>query len=330
MGRKVEPARVLGVLFIAGATLALVSVLLPHPPLRLGLLSAVTATAYVVGAIVYRYADEVSDPLMNVVLFSAPVLIAGAVYSAQVTGGVYGALFYWVALFAGLFCTRRMAIAHVAWVMTVNAILLTQLDDPIGFSPITRWSLMAISVSVIAGVTSWIAADRNRIDAERQGLLDAADALANTDALTGLPNRRAWDATITLAVEEAVAKSAPLCVALIDVDNLKLVNDRDGHAAGDLMLQEAAGTWQEALRDRDYIARYGGDEFAVLLNGCELDEAENVVERLRQAARPGQSYSAGAACWDGIESAAELIARADGSLYRAKAEGRNRLALASA
>src|SRR6476619_4226405 len=131
MDRKVEPARVLGVLFVAGGTLALVSVLLPHPPLRLGILSAATATAYVIGAIVYRYADEVSERLMNVVLFAAPLLIAAAVYSAQVTGGVYGSLCYWVALFAGLFCTRRMVIAHVAWVMTVYAVLLTQLEDPV-------------------------------------------------------------------------------------------------------------------------------------------------------------------------------------------------------
>jgi diguanylate cyclase (GGDEF)-like protein len=330
MVRKVQPARVLGVLFMAGATLALVSILLPHPPLRLGLLGAAIITAYTAGALVFRYADQVSDLLMNAVLLSAPVLIGVAIYSAAVTGGVYGAMFFWVALFAGLFCTRRWVMAHVAWVMAVDAILLTLLDNPVGFSPITRWLLTAISIGVVAAVTNWIATDRNRIDAERQDLLAAADTLANTDALTGLPNRRAWDATVALALQEAAASGRPLCVALIDVDNLKLVNDRDGHAAGDEMLQEAADAWREVLRGRDYIARYGGDEFAVLLGDCDRDEAQNVVERLRQAAPLGHSYSAGAAAWDGEESVAELIARADGSLYRAKAAGRDRLALAPA
>ncbi len=330
MDRRVEPVRVLGVLFVAGATLALVSVLLPHPPIKLGLLGAVIATAYLLGAIIYRYADEVSERLMNVILFSGPVLIALAIYSAGVTGGVYGSLFYWVALFAGLFCTRRMAIAHVVWVMSVNAVLLTQLDDPVGFSPITRWLLMAFSVSVVTAVTSWIAAERRRIDAERQDLLAETDALANTDALTGLPNRRAWEATIALAAEQATAGSTSMCVALIDVDRLKVVNDRDGHAAGDRMLQEAAGVWQEELRGRDYVARYGGDEFGVLLRDCDLEEAQQVVERLRQAAPPGHSYSAGVAGWDGEESLDDLVARADRSLYSAKAAGRDRLALASA
>jgi diguanylate cyclase (GGDEF)-like protein len=151
------------------------------------------------------------------------------------------------------------------------------------------------------------------------------------DWLTGLFNRPQFLQFLSHALDRVRRQPRhPAAVFFIDVDNLKATNDTHGHDAGDRLLRAVAARVTAAVRPADVVARYGGDEFAVLLNGCELDEAENVVERLRQAARPGQSYSAGAARWDGTESASELIARADGSLYRAKAEGRNRLALASA
>ena len=329
MDRKVEPARVLGVLFMAGATLAVISLVLPHPPLHTVLLGAMMAVAYTVGLSVYHHAERISDRLLNAIVFLATAQIGAAIYASGVAGGIYGSLFFWVALFAGLFCTRRMAIVQITWATVVYGALLVFVDNSSGFSPVTRWLLTAISIGVVGAVTNWIAEDRNRLDDERQDLLAAADRLAHTDALTGLPNRRAWDAKIAHAIDTASVEGTPLCVAVIDVDNLKLVNDRDGHDAGDRMLQEAAARWQEVLRDRDYIARYGGDEFALLLSACALEEAESVIERLRHTAPAGHSYSAGAACWNGTESASELLRRADGSLYTAKAGGRNRLALAT-
>jgi diguanylate cyclase (GGDEF)-like protein len=118
-----------------------------------------------------------------------------------------------------------------------------------------------------------------------------------------------------------------VCIALIDIDNLKVVNDRKGHAAGDLMLQAAAEHWKPLLRQGDYVARYGGDEFALLLNDCTLHAAQVIIERLRESAPAGQSYSAGVTAWNGDETAAALIRRADEGLYEAKSGGRNRLAL---
>ncbi len=329
MDRKAEPARVLGVLFIAGATVAVISLALPHPPLHMGLLIAITATAYLTGAAVYRFAGRVSERMTNAIVFVATAEIGAAIYASGFAGGIYGSLFFWVALFAGLFCSRRMAMVQVAWAMVVYGVLVARVDNPSGFSPVTRWLLTGITIGVVAAVTNWIAEDRNRIDRERQDLLTVADTMAHTDVLTGLPNRRAWDETIAAALDRAILAGSGLCVAVIDVDNLKLVNDRDGHEAGDRMLQEAAERWRDVLREGDYIARYGGDEFALLLSDCAIDQAESIVERLRRTAPPGHSYSAGAAAWDGTESASELLHRADGSLYTAKAGGRNRLALAT-
>lgn len=330
MDRKVEPARVLAVLFMAGATLAVLSVLLPHPPLRPALFSVVVASSYSIGVIVFRYADEVSEKLLHGLLFLATVLIGAAIYASGFAGGVYGSLFFWVAVFAGLFFSPRMAAVHIGWVMAVNGLLLTQVEDPVGFSPVTRWVLSAIAISVVAAVTNWIVADRNRIDVERQGLLTAVSEMAHTDALTGLPNRRAWDVRVAQELERAGARMAPVCIALVDVDNLKAVNDRKGHAGGDLMLQAAAEHWKPLLRQGDYVARYGGDEFALLLTDCSLSDAQVIIERLRESAPDGQSYSVGAAAWNGDETAADLIRRADEGLYEAKSGGRNRLALAVA
>ncbi|HEV3503682.1 MAG TPA: GGDEF domain-containing protein [Actinomycetes bacterium] len=115
---------------------------------------------------------------------------------------------------------------------------------------------------------------------------------------------------------------------MIDLDNFKAYNDRHGHQAGDLVLKEAARAWRAQVRSTDLLARYGGEEFVLLLPACALDDAVQIVERLR-AVTPLVTCSVGLACWDFQEAATELVERADQALYVAKAEGRNRHVLAS-
>jgi diguanylate cyclase (GGDEF)-like protein len=113
-------------------------------------------------------------------------------------------------------------------------------------------------------------------------------------------------------------------VALLDLDLFKAFNDEFGHQAGDRLLKQAAAAWSSELRATDLVARYGGEEFALALPGMGPDEAGEVLERLRRATPEGQSCSAGAVWWDGEESGAELIGRADDALYAAKRAGRDR------
>ena len=163
---------------------------------------------------------------------------------------------------------------------------------------------------------------------ERDALVRRLETLALTDQLTGLPNRRAWEDTVSRELARAARDGLPVCVAVLDLDGFKRYNDDRGHLAGDGLLTRAAEAWRAELRGGDVLARYGGDEFAALIPGRALDTAVVVVERLRRAAPDGCTCSGGVAMWDGGESATELFGRADAALYVAKQSGRNQLAAA--
>jgi diguanylate cyclase (GGDEF)-like protein len=151
--------------------------------------------------------------------------------------------------------------------------------------------------------------------------------LARTDALTGLPNRRGLDEELPRELARARRHDSPVCAVMLDFDHFKEFNDAMGHQAGDALLKETAAAWRNALRDTDFVAysvaRYGGEEFVVVLPDCDLDQATAVVERLRAVIPGDRTCSAGVARWNGVESADELLGRADAALYRAKRNGRD-------
>jgi diguanylate cyclase (GGDEF)-like protein len=152
-------------------------------------------------------------------------------------------------------------------------------------------------------------------------------ALADRDGLTGVANRRAWDQELLRACTFAKEHDAPLTVAVLDLDHFKEFNDTHGHLAGDRVLRETASAWAAILEGRGFLARYGGEEFTVLLPHTKACEAQSLLERLRQAVTHRQTCSIGVASWDQREAPAELMARADRALYRAKRSGRDRVAI---
>lgn len=159
--------------------------------------------------------------------------------------------------------------------------------------------------------------------------LERADGLrelrqfAQEDPLTGAANRRSLD--LILATELPVHAETQRALLMVDVDHFKAYNDSLGHAAGDRLLKEAVAAWRTQLRGEDLLARFGGEEFAILLRGCSPDQVAVIAERIRTATPAVRTISMGTAVARPGETGEQLLLRADRALYAAKDAGRNRV-----
>ena len=161
------------------------------------------------------------------------------------------------------------------------------------------------------------------------------EELAQTDALTGLANRRRLDDDLAVECGRSVRYGRPLALVMFDVDHFKSLNDTFGHVRGDEILQELADAVRAAVRATDTVYRYGGEEFAVLARETDAEHATVLAERLRsrierhfsarKSLRP-ITASFGVGTVPPTECVPErIVAQADSALYRAKADGRNRV-----
>lgn len=159
----------------------------------------------------------------------------------------------------------------------------------------------------------------------RKDVIDQLTDEALTDPLTDLPNRRAWDGQLGAAMRD----DQQIAVAMFDIDRFKQFNDSYGHPAGDRLLRETATAWRAEIRTGDFLARLGGEEFALLLTGRDTASVWALVERLRNSMPGDQTVSAGIAVRSDGETAEALLSRADRALYEAKAAGRDRACFAA-
>lgn len=196
----------------------------------------------------------------------------------------------------------------------------------------------AFVVAAYAGyVLERLRSERREMRELRQRLA----AMAITDALTGLPNRRHFEEVLRAELDRIQRYGGQCAVAMVDVDHFKRYNDALGHLAGDMALRELADVMRRELRLHDMVARYGGEEFALIMINAGVDEARPIVERLLRSveAYPFRNrdiqpsghltVSAGLATApdDGLHFDS-LLRQADSALYSAKRAGRNRLAIA--
>ena len=174
---------------------------------------------------------------------------------------------------------------------------------------------------------------------ERERLVAELERLSTTDPLTGVLNRRSLGARLEEEARRADRYGRPLAVAMLDGDHFKKVNDTHGHDAGDAVLRRIASTLRQCVRETDAVARFGGEEFVVLLPETPLDDARATADRIREAiARetfPGAGGSAfsitcslGVAAREPREPVERLLSRVDAALYRAKHGGRDRVEIA--
>lgn len=178
----------------------------------------------------------------------------------------------------------------------------------------------------------------NRTINEQKQRLEKLTLDATLDFLTQVPNRRAFDKRLREEIERFRRGGPPFCLALLDIDHFKQINDTHGHPAGDEVLRRTARLLDKNRRITDFVARFGGEEFAMLLPGSHESAASVLVDRIREMMSElrfptgkngetiGISFSAGIAeMLPADQGTASLIQRADERLYRAKHSGRNRV-----
>jgi diguanylate cyclase (GGDEF)-like protein len=216
-----------------------------------------------------------------------------------------------------------------------------QAHDPVRFPPMTE----AVTFGYLAGAlmsTALLSGEmsklRTRLKYQKQELSEALATirvLATVDELTSLVNRRHMNGV--LEAEERRQAAADTCIALLDIDFFKQVNDRHGHATGDAVLRCFSAAARTSLRANDVLARWGGEEFLLLLPDAAPGAARAVLERMAERVQamvvPGLegehiTFSAGFAKRQAGEPCAEVISRADRALYQAKETGRNRIVAA--
>jgi diguanylate cyclase (GGDEF)-like protein len=215
--------------------------------------------------------------------------------------------------------------------------------DPIANPPARQaiaFAFVAAGVLTVTILTGEMSRLRARLKQQKEELLKAVDTirtLATIDELTSLANRRYMNEVLDNEQRRTGADGAT-CIALLDIDFFKRVNDRHGHAGGDAVLRAFAGAARAELRAADVLARWGGEEFLLMLPATTLPDAQQVLARMAQQVAamdvPGfaslapVSFSAGLAARRDGEDFADTIKRADKALYQAKETGRNRIVAA--
>lgn len=191
-------------------------------------------------------------------------------------------------------------------------------------------AVIAHEVSEIANLSRELKKKNRELESANQKILE----LMKTDPLTGLHNRHHFLENLKDSIKTAIRYSYPLTLIMGDLDHFKEINDEFGHDAGDTVLKAFAGIMMESCRSSDYLVRYGGEEFIILLPHTTLEQAVNVAEKIRIKLKNGNiikgrtiTASFGIALSGKGDSELSLIKKADTALYRAKGNGRDRICL---
>jgi len=219
-------------------------------------------------------------------------------------------------------------ILHVNYLPELKWYLFVEQNEDVALAGIRRTLYVNLAISL--AVTLVVMLLTHLVLSRYQRRMEE---MAATDKLTGLLNRQASAIVVDKIMAEYRREPRPVSVLLADVDHFKEINDRHGHLAGDAALRGVADTLLTGLRASDIAVRWGGEEFLLMLRGCDLSEAEWIAEKLRatiEQAPLGEralrtTISIGVAEYDGKEAPDQWFNRADAALYRAKHAGRNRV-----
>jgi len=285
-----------------------------------------------------------ADPALTLQQMVFAIVAMAAAY--VINPPVRGMLLMIVALvlmFAAFTLSPKASRALGMFAVTVLGLVMLAMAThaPTVFDPTVEGIHFAFA-AVVLPVISMLAGDlsqmRTRLrlqKSELQAALARIHKLATRDDLTGLINRRHMEELADMEQRRAMRSGSQPCLCLVDIDHFKRINDQHGHAAGDEVLRLFARHAAASMRETDALARWGGEEFLVLLPDTRPDEARAGFERLRRLLSRDEawgershlrvSFSAGLTAWRGGEPLRDALARADHALYEAKATGRDRL-----
>ena len=318
-------------MLIAGGALAFLTLAVPHPAANdeLGAMVAGGAAVLIGALLLFRpdVAPAWATPFfvaLGTVLITLTTRVAGV-------DGTRGAdnevLYLIVVIYAFYFMSATQAYLQIGLIAIAYALLLSEaLPFEIAFS---RWGV-TLGTLVVAGMLV------RSLNERVEGLISELDATARRDPLTGTLNRRGLDERFEIELARARRTGEPLTIITADLDSLKDLNDRHGHRAGDEALELAAEVMAAGLRDVDVLARAGGDEFVLLLPNCLPEAGLEIAEKLRKRLSERSAseswpvtLSVGVAGAPPLSLDLELLMTAsDRALYKAKADGRDRVSLA--
>ena len=278
------------------------------------------------------------------IAFAITAAALGYAQAGPVRGAVFPVLT--LILMFGMFQLRARgayALSLFALALFGLAMGVMALRRPAVYPPeveIGHFLMLACMLPAVATLTARLSRIRRRLSEQREELgraLAQLQAIATRDELTGLPNRRQMQALMDQELLRSLRHPHDFCVALVDLDHFKRINDEHGHAAGDAVLRAFAQAGPAAMRATDVLARWGGEEFVVLLPDTAMPPALGGMERLRQhiaalrvdigGAQVAVTVSIGLTGHRRSDTLAQTLARADRLLYQAKAEGRDRICI---
>ncbi|MHB8191647.1 MAG: GGDEF domain-containing protein [Ferrimicrobium sp.] len=270
-----------------------------YAPVRGELAIAVVNT--LVGVAIAVWMSRVTRRWIHVLLFlfvfevSALLVLSNTEAGAILTLGA----FPWIGIFLGYFASRRQLLGYLVLITVslVASVLLSPVSD------------LALPAGIVLGIT-WLTSVLLSI------LVTQLQRQATTDQLTGAVNRAGFFQATEHLVRNASRSGRSFTLCLIDLDGFKQVNDTRGHTAGDRVLVDVVEAWRVVLAPDDLLARFGGDEFAVLFCDCDLEHANAVMDDLVRVAPI--SFSFGITSWSYGEVIDEALRRADATLYRHK------------
>ena len=292
------------------------------------------------------WSERLRDPSLTLVQMAWTITSGAVAYVLAGEGrGVVPSVLAMILFFGALGLSPRQVVGIGLYAMAAFSVAVVVSPRFYGTTfDVMDGAYAAMILIVLAGcmvVNLRVQQMRQRLDRQREALAEALAenrALAMRDELTGLYNRRAMVELSQLECRRRRRGQGTLLFAMIDVDHFKRVNDHHGHAMGDHVLRVFADALRANVRETDVLARWGGDEFLLLLSDIEPRSAQTLLERTREAiaalpvpnAPPGLrlSMSAGLALHLPHSSPQETLERADQALYAAKDQGRNRVALA--